>query len=59
MTTYELAQKQVSGNTAEINNALVVQKDHLLSVLSKLDDADDAQKFMDLCSLFLPLGGPR
>lgn len=43
MTTYELAQKQVSGRSAELSNALVKQKDTILSTVNNAQDADDIE----------------
>ena len=57
MTSYELAQQQLASphNDAHIVNALVIQKDHLLSLIPTLGDEDDAQQFLDLGILFAPL----
>jgi hypothetical protein len=55
MTTYELAAKQASGRTAELDNALVHQKDALLSLLSSCEDADEYRAFLKTVELLAPV----
>lgn len=55
MTTYELVAKQAGGRTAEVDNALVGQKDDVRAELNKAEDADEFRKVFDLLRFVNPV----
>jgi hypothetical protein len=57
MTTYDLARIQGAGPSAEVENALVGQKDGLLDRLGRCDDADDFAALLAQLAFAAPLWG--